>query len=354
METVLSAGLKCSTDLGNGKITDVETGSTFTGGVVSETTQELLERAQSGVNAGVVTGRDNIRELLRRQEHNVLDAQVFGMGDDLQLRDAVNNAGLSSGGRLDVYVKTAPIPIISEVTLAGTKDSNGVWTVVIPADSYPGAFGVLSVIYNGVEQNTGITHVLGYDPQGPWPLIESALHARYSQYQTLSIQFENMSVDSSLTDANFVVRVVHMPGVGALQDYLNDPGIRSHAFDHVLKGGIPIVTEVDVEIEYARGISPPSVVDLQQSVADTINLSLIGVEALYTSDVAVACRVIFPEGVVRMPINLRGRIFMPDGTVVHTSSQNHLKAPTATGISYRNCLFSCFPDQVNVGLTEVV
>lgn len=354
METVLSAGLTCNTDLGNTKISSVETGSTFTGGAVQETTDELLERAQSGVNAKVVTGRDNIRQLLRNQQtYNVIDAQVFGMGDALQLRDAVNNAGICSGGRLDIYVKTSPIPVVSKATLEGTK-TDGVWTVVIPADSYPGAVGVLDIMYNNITQNTGISHILGYSPEGPWPLIESAIHARYSQYQTLSIQFETDAVEASLDEASFVVSVLHMPGVGSLQDYLNDPGIRSHAFDHVLKSAIPIVTEVDVQIEYARGVTPPTIPVLQQGISNVINRKLIGLEALYTSDIVYACRYTFPAGVVRMPINLRGRVFMPNGSVQYTSSQNHLKAPTATGISYKNCVFACFPDQVNVELVEVV
>jgi len=354
LETVLSAGLACTSDLGNTRISDVETASTFTGGAVEETTDQLLERAQSGVNSNVVTGRDNIRELLRRQEnYNVLDAQVFGMGDDLQLRDATNNAGISSGGRLDVYVKTAPIPIVSRATLEGTKE-DGVWTIVIPADSYPGALGVLGFEYEGSFQSTGISYVLDYDPQGPWPLIESAIHARYSQYQTMSIQFETSAVEASIDEASFIVSVVHMPGVGSLQDYLNDPAIRSHAFDHVVKSAIPIVTEVDVEIEYPRGVTAPAPSVLKQTISDVINLKLIGVEALYTSDVVYACRYAFPDGIVKMPINLRGRVFMPDGTVRYTSSQNHLKAPTDTGISYRNCVFACFPDQINLVLREVL
>lgn len=95
-ETVLSAGLSCTTDIGDPTITRVETGSTFTGGSIAETTNELLERARTGVNARVVTGRDNIKGLLQNQDTvNVLDAQVFGMGDTLQLRDAANNGGIS-------------------------------------------------------------------------------------------------------------------------------------------------------------------------------------------------------------------------------------------------------------------
>jgi hypothetical protein len=354
METVLSAGLPCDSSLGNTRITAVETGSSFTGGSLQETTDELLERAQSGVNATVVTGRDNIRQLLRNQtEVNVIDADVFGMGDPLQFRDAVNNAGVSSGGRLDVYVKTAPIPIVTEAPLTGYK-TDGVWSIEIPADSYPGAAGVQQITYGDTLINTGITHVLGYDPQGPWPLIESALQARYSKYQTLTVQFETDAVDPSLDEVDFVVSIIHMPGVGTLQEYLNDPAIRSHAFDHVVKGVVPVVIDVDVDIEYTRGAVVPTVGAIQQAISDNINRKLISAEALYTSDVVYACGVVFSEGTVRMPINLRARIYMPDGSVQYTSSQNYIKAPTATGISFENSTFSCFPVDVNITLSEVL
>jgi hypothetical protein len=354
MTSALSSGLACTASLGNTRITKIETGSSFTGGSIEETTDELLERAQSGVNATVVTGRDNIRELLRRQDTvNVLDAAVFGMGDTLQYRDSMNNAGISTGGRLDVYVKTAPIPVVAEATLPGTK-LDGVWSIEIPADSYPGAAGVSKIRYGNLLIDTGITHVLSYNPQGPWPLIESALHARYSKYQTLTVQFENDNIDSLLTELDFVVSVIYMPGIGVLQDYMNGAGIRSHAFDHVIKGAIPILIEADVDIEYVRGTPTPTVGAIQQEIADVINRKLISTEALYTSDIVYACRYVFSEGVVRMPINLRGRLFMPDGSFVYTSSQNHIKSPTAAGISFENTVFGCFPADVNVVLNEVL
>jgi hypothetical protein len=354
VSTVLSAGQSCTSTLNNPLITKTETGSTFTGGRIEETTLALLQRARTGVNSSVVTGRDNIRSLLTAQTAvNVIDAAVFGMGDDLQLRDAGNNTGISSGGRVDVYVKTSPVPIEVKRVLTGTRTTGNVFEIDISDNLFSGAYGVSRVGYNDQPLDVSLTHILGYDVQGPWPLIESAVQARYSQYQTLTLQFETTEVPAANTEATFEVTVLYMPGIQEMQTFLNAPGVRSHSFDHVVKAVIPVIMELDVDIEYAGGIEAPSVGTIQQTISDIINLKPIGTEALFTSEIVYACRLAFSEGTVRMPINLRARVYMPDGTVTYTSSQNHIKAPTVTGISYRNAAFFCFPGSVNVALSEV-
>ena len=354
VDTVLSVGQSCTSTLNTPLITKIETGSTFTGGRVEETSLALLQRARTSVNARVVTGRDNIRSLLTAQTAvNVIDTAVFGMGDDLQLRDAGNNTGISSGGRVDVYLKTSPVPVEVKQSLTGTRTTGNIFEIDIPDTTFPGAYGVSRVRYNDQPLDVSLTHVLGYDTQGPWPLIESTAQARYSQYQTLTLQFETTEVPAAEAEATFEVTVLYMPGVLDMQTFLNDPGIRSHSFDHVVKAVIPVIVELDVDIEYTGGVEAPEAGTLQQTISDIINLKTIGTEALFTSEIVYACRLAFSEGTVRMPINLRASIYMPDGTVTHTSSQNHIKAPTATGISYRNAAFFCLPGSVNVTLSEV-
>ena len=275
------------------------------------------------------------------------------MGDELQLRDAANNGGISSGGRLDVYTRTSTVPLITEVLLPGTLADDGYWTVQIPQDAYAGAYGVTQLAYNNAVINTDIEHVLEYEPAGPHPLIESALHARYSKYQVLSVRFRTDAVAEGITEANFVATVYTSPGIAALQDYLNQDDIRSYAFDHVVKGVIPVIMQVDVDIEYKAGLEAPTEGEVQQSIANVINRKASGIEALYTSDISYACRFLFPEGVPRMPINLRATVFLPDGNIAFTSSQNYIKVRAETGISYENCQFFCYPSDVNVKLTEV-
>ena len=355
METVLSAGQQCTIETSNTFITRVEVGSTFVGGQANETTLQLLERAQTNVNAQVVTGRDNIRSFLINSTDTgivTLDAQVFGMGDELQLRDAVNNGGISAGGHVDIYVSTAVVPISVEDTLPGTRDDDGVWSIEIPAATYPGAYGV-DRIRHGNNVITDITPILGFAPEGTVPLMERPIHARYSKYQTLVVEFEDDTISPDITEMDFITSILYMPGVATLQDLMNDVDVRSYSFDTMIKAVIPIITSIHVTLEYVSGITPPSVEVLREEIASIINIKPMGTEALYSSDVVYACKLAFPSANVRMPVNLFGKVYLPDGSTAYSTDQNHLRVAPDEGISSENTKFFCFPSLIDVSLNEL-
>ena len=350
-QTVLSPGQTCTSTLTSSFITRTQIGSTFVGGNIEETTVELLERAAVALNSRVLTGRDNIRSFLESNTSiNVLDAAVFGMGDDLMLRDKSNTTGLSGGGRVDTYVKTAPVPTSLISSLSGTR-VDGVWSVDIPRTLFPGAYGVFQVSYQGNIILADISHVLGYVSTTDSPVMTEPVHARYSAYQTMTIQF--VANDIVPDEVTFDVSVFYMPGIDLVQSLLTDPSVKSTAFDMLAKAAIAVIVDVAVDIEYTRGINPPTVGDVQQEVADIINLKLIGTQRLLTSDVVYAIKAIFPAGTVRMPVTLNALIFMPDGSQVRANNTNQIEVLTDTGISPDNASFVCFPSNVDVVLSEV-
>jgi hypothetical protein len=355
LTSTLSAGLPCTSDVADSNISTIEIGSTFTGGSAEETNAQLLERARLGVNAKVLTGRDNIQQFLVSNEDLIVqDARVFGMGDALQTRDAVNNGGISSGGRVDAYIRTAVVPIAQDAPLTAYRQDDGSWELEVPASSFAGAYAVTQLTYGNQLINTSIQSTVGYSATGGWPLVESASQARYSKYQTLTIAFEADIGDPAASEAVFNARVLYMPGVAETQDFLNSEGIRSMTFDHVVKAVIPVVIEADISIGHRSGAAVPDITEFQQAVADVVNGKSIGIEALYTSDIAAACQQLFLDGTVKMPINLRATLYLPSGDIAYTGSQNYIKPPTDVGISFENCQFFCFPSDVNIAITEGV
>ena len=112
---------ECESDLSSSFINRVLTASTFSGGSLPETTSELLTRSQLGITTSSNTGKDNIRSLVEDSPFNVIDSQVFGFGDEVQLRDTHNNAGVATGGRADVYVATDSViqKVITPLTAQG-------------------------------------------------------------------------------------------------------------------------------------------------------------------------------------------------------------------------------------------
>lgn len=352
--TVLSTGQACTTTITNSFIKKIDVASTISGGSVEETTVQLLERAATSINAKVLTGRDNIRSFLSSNETvTVLDTAVFGMGDPLQIRDTAESGQLSVGGHVDAYVKTGPVPTTVTTTLTGTRDADSIWTIIIPEDTYPGAYGVTRITYNGDLVSGGINHVLGFFTEESAPLMTEQAHARYSMYQTMSVQFRADDIPSAVTSATFIVDVLYMPGVAALQAMVQDDSVRSYSFDMLIKAAIPILVAVSVDLEYPRGFAPPTATQMQRAISDVINLKAIGTTELAASDVIYAIKLLFPEALVKMPINMFGRVFLPDGTQAYGTDHNKLTAPVDTGISYENCAFFCFPANVEVSFTEV-
>lgn len=362
LESALSPGQTLSSTLTNANITRYETASTFTGGSAPETTNELLLRASTGVNARVVTGRGNICALLRENTNNigtgvpVLSCQAVGMGDALMLRDVADDNGVfrGGGGCVDVYARTAQIPSIVTASISGTRE-DGAWTLDIDRESFPGAYGVLRMRFaDQLLVPSSFTTSIGFEQEDDAPLMSSAAHARYSAYQTMSVTFELPDDPIAEDAAEFEVDVMYMPGLLSLQSYMQSKDIRNYAFDTLVKAPVPIVVGFDVELRYLTGLVPPSVADVQQAVADAVNVRAIGLEALHLSEVVFACRRLFPESRVQMPVHGHGRIWLPDGTTQDTSSQSKIQPPAGiVGVSADNVAYFCFPSNVNVRLVEV-
>lgn len=352
MDSVLSPGQICTTIPVIPQVVQVEVASTFTGGSLEESTNSLLSRARTNINAHVLTGRDNIKAFLTDNGvTEVLDAAVFGMGDDLMLRD--NRYGASGGGAVDAYIRTAVVPASVVTTLTGIKDADGVWTIEIPADDFPGAYGVTRIRY-GTVPITEYTEVLGFDTQSTAPWMSEAIHARYSIYQTLEVQFSAWDILVDADSASFEVTVLYMPGLTALQELIETPDVRSYGFDMLIKGAVPVVVNIDVTIRYWKGLNVPEASEFQLAIANTINGKLTGEELLQSSEIVYACKRLFPQGEVSMPIQMFARTWLPAGGSVYTTSQQYVKVPVLTGLSYKNSVFACFPNSVNVSLLEIV
>jgi len=355
LETVLTPGQVCVLDPASNFVSGVEIASTFTGGAPRETNVQLLERASLGVNARILAGKDHIRALLTSSEEiDVLDVAVFGLGDTLQLRDADNNGRLSSGGAVDVYVKTAQVPSLTSAALTGERQADGRFRVEIPREDFPGAYGVEQIFSEENLINTEIETELGFVPDpSQLTLMSETIHARYSQFQTMAVLFNADNVDSATTEAVFQVDVLFMPGLDVVQDILGAQNTKNFSFDALSKAAIAVVVTALIEIKHIQGIAPPTTEAVRQEICDTVNGLTIGTEALLVSEIIAAAKRIFPEGEVQVPINLLAHTFLPDGRKSFSSSTASIKVAEDTGISSDNSLFACFPSDIEVTITEV-
>lgn len=353
-DIVLGPGTACSYDLSSPYISGVQTASTFSGGTLPETTEELLERSSLGITAQSTSGSEHIRALVEASEYNVLDSAVFGYGDELMIRDTDPVSGIASGGHADVYILTDPVVQVADVVLEATRASNtDPWTVRIPEDVYPGAYGVRNITRSGTILNGEIKHTFGYIPSGNRPLIRSAEEARYSAYQTLDLEFTDETADAGTLAQNYIFSVSYMPNIGLVQDYIESEDIRASSFDILTKAMVPIQVGGEMTISYPAGVTPPDAETLAAEVANAINSKRSGTAQLHTSIMVRAVASLFPEGTVRMPARLSGTIILPSGNVGFGASTNYLEVPTnVAGVAPGNTKFFSTSSDIFIAYIE--
>jgi hypothetical protein len=355
-EIILGPGQECTNDLSSNFISSMVTASTFSGGAIPETTAEFIERAKLGVTTSSNTGKDNIRSLVEESPYNVLDSQVFGFGDEVQLRDSHNNAGIATGGRADVYVSTDALIQKVITPLVATRVSGSLWRADIPSDQYAGAYGVNSIRTTEALIDTPIQHELSLYSTSSRPFVDSPIEARYSKYQIMSVLFYDANtLGSSETEKTYSFEILYMPNIDDLQDYIEDDDIEAALSDVLVKAFVPIEISAGITVDYPQGILPPDVNTLQVAVAAAINGRRAGSSMMPASDLVYAVKSLFPEGIVRMPLAMQGKAYLPDGTVGYSSDNDNISVPTGViGVTPGNTKFFSSPDIVSISLNEVL
>ncbi len=353
--SVIGPGVECTNSQSSPFIQRVVTASTFTGGTLPETTAELLERAQLGITAPAASGKDHIRSLLESSPYNVLDSAVFGLGDKVVIRDTDILSGVSVGGHADAYVITSPAVQRAQAPLLAVREgSTNFWTMNVPEDVYPGAYGVSLISREGSSFSGELEHLLGYIPSGNRPLVQSPQDARYSAYQTLTIRFEDSSGGAVDTERSYVAEVLYMPSIALIQDYVEDETRQASTFDILVKAMIPIEVSTEVSITYPTGVVAPDISVIQEAITDAINGMRSGVNQLYITVVSDAVHEVFPEGTVQTPLRLGGRMFLPSGMIGFETSTDYLAVPDIDGVVPGNVKYFCTTADVSVFLTEGV
>jgi len=323
------------------------TSTTFVG-APAETSLEVLRRAVTGVNARVLTGRQNIASFLQNNEIdvNVTGVNVFGMGDEELLRDQVDGTG--RGAAVDAYVRVNATPTIRRLLVTALDVGTGVRSFTLDSATVAGAAGITAMQSRTGELITDYTLTPGYEPAVDMPIASEAIHCRYSIWQTLAVSFVYTGEQTS-----FYVDVVYTESLDALQELVSDPDVRSKAFDIMVKTAIPIVITAQVTVQYPTGVTAPDADTLAASVSDAVNNLPVGARRLNASVLSKAVTDLNAEYTVLSPLQMAGMVFMPDGRIAYDGSNHYIEAPDAEGISSRNCMFVAYPSDITIVLQEV-
>jgi hypothetical protein len=353
-DTVIGPGQTCTSELSSSFITKVVTASTFSGGSLPETIESLLERAKLGITEASNTGKDNIRSLATNSPYNVIDSSVFGFGDATQTRDTHNNAGISTGGRADLYVCTDPVIQQVDILIQAERVVDTYWKFEIPS-LYAGAYGVSNIFTSNYTITGPYAYELNYVPTNSRPYIDNAQEARYSSYQKLYVYFYDENTRETVeTTKQYSTTVLYMPNIDELQSYMEDPLRQAATFDVLVKAFIPVEISVGLTLEYSQGVVPPDEALIVNKIAEAINSKLSGTAQLPASDIVYAAKQVFKDCTVLMPIRMQGTIYLPSGEVGYSSSTNNIEVPVhIEGVDKGNTKFFCNPADVSVTLKEL-
>jgi hypothetical protein len=341
----------------------------FTGGSDTEVNQELLVRLETGIAAKVMQGRTNIIALIREQPEfsNTLHYSIIGCGNPEMFRDQHSIVPVAGGGRIDIWARTAALPLTStlrkEATLIARIGTRGTWQISLTRNDAPGFYEVLRISPTTTAEGgfPPQVDVRGFDMTGLThrPDVVSAFEAAYSRFQTATIQFQDLDTDVTSLDigakAEYSVVVVGMPYLDNLQTFCSDPAHANLASDTLVRGAVPCWVSLHGQIFSKPDRTLPDLDAIKLAVVAGINqLDFPG--RIYTSTIADIVHGYLTTGQAIGPITLLGRIRRPDGETIFLRDQHILEIPQAPSalVTPRTTAFLLDPESVtfDVVITE--
>jgi hypothetical protein len=357
-DVVLEEGTEVSLTNMSTLITRMELVSAVSGGSGIESTESLVNRTIDGITAKIPSGKAHIHALLSEySDISVYDLAVVGMGDAEMLRDKNNVFLLGTGGRVDIYCKTAPLPATITVERTATTTDGITWTMFVPRDVAPGWYFISKINKVGSANTLTDPHSMEVtflsEQVEHAPEVFSGVTARYSPYQTARVSFKYPGTGSST--AQFQVSFVYMPQLEGLQEFINAPATRNRQQDNLIKAAVPAYISMDLML---RSTSDPTGLDLDEIsmyIANYINNLPIGRGFLSVSDLAVVINKAYSGVTLSFPASLAMSVYMPDGTIheeTTTEGVLNMHEDTEQGVSSRNTSFFCRPGDITLTLED--
>jgi uncharacterized phage protein gp47/JayE len=344
----------------------------FSGGTDLETNADLANRALEGLLAYTVGGPDNIQKIVSTA-YNQATSGTVGVNDVLMTRDRNNLFNISTGSKVDVYVKSGAIAstgiyvdaVVTDyttrtarITLTAAQSVGAYRTSVVPYfTSTP------PIIISGDVTVTGISHVVAtndlFNPEMP-----ADIDRAFSANQSIEITFTDtrqvsgptyavsMTSNGQVISGVYSVSKEYMPGVQEAANAIYDSAARPPGLDVLVKAAVPCIVTVGVVATKPVNYNGPTAEDLSVLVANSINQLPIGTETLDTYLLSSILSTRAP-GLVLQSISLQGLIY-GQNSVNYTVSQSPqgLTIPTNITAKFaaRNTFFTTSSDLVTVTL----
>ena len=373
-EAVLVAGQRLTPTQAFDGLGYVVATTNFQGGFAAEDNEALARRALDGLVARNAASRDGIRACVR----DVIplgDSSAIGANDPLMSRDRNNVFGISSGGRVDVYVKSGAVASAGYLDITATVTDPGTRTVRITLSREQSA-GVYRVTVWPRYTSTPPTLVSGAitvedELHEPWvdpddlafnPQTPDEIDRAFSARQIITIDITDdretatdfvvpMSAVGDDVSEYYQVQVEYQAGVleadAQLTGTLRPPGT-----DILVKAAAPCFISVGVIAERPVEYNGPDEDSLSASLASAINQLPIGTRFIDGLAIASLLREIEPS-LTMASVSLSGLIYGQDGSdIALAPSGTRLSLPThvLAKVSAANTYFTTTAAQTAVTL----
>lgn len=341
----------------------------FTGGVDTETNEQLVARQAIGVAARALSGRLNMSAALHEQFPAVINDSVIGYGDAEMLRDQRGLFPVSFGGRTDWYVRTQELPqrlgLDKTATLIQkTTDGKGVWQITYGRDEAPGLYDVESIVPTGSDNTVGSFTILSdarsYDSSLAvdllTPDITSAEEAAFSRYQTVVVQFKDDQTDTAALTVSSSTKVYSttlrvMPQIAAIQSYVSGRGSRHYGGDALIKAPVPCFLSLSLIIDTQPGALLPQASEIKDALAAYVNRKGFAGH-LHASNLHDIVHDYLPGSAAVSHTDMFGQILRPNGSLRPIRSSETLRVPDEPEnmVTSRTVAFFLYPDSIALSL----
>jgi uncharacterized protein (DUF2141 family) len=338
----------------------------FVGGSGAESTESMLSRMRDGISAKTMGGRNSIKALLRAEFDGISELEIIGHRDPELKRDAHNIFGIKTGGKTDIYPRTAAFPTTTTHACKGVlvDATDKLFSIQIGRDLCRGSYAVQAVYpadgdttLSGLEVE-GVNFGMDLSTDGEYvPEIEEAAEAFFSAYQTMTITVKHDIDVAGMTEleseVDFQVVLLGAPNITELQAFVGDRGTRSPCGDVLIRAPFPTSVNIEMLITRPYGGEEVDVEAVVSNVLNLVNSIPMGFGRLPVSLVIDAAQnALGGLATVESPVSMMGTTLYPNGTDKLTRSFHELKADTdyATGRSPRTSVFYALPDSVSVSV----
>jgi len=358
MTTPLLPGTALTPSQSVTNLDSAEIAATFATVRQSKTLADLKDEVANGVSAKILAGPAHIKAMLEESDQlSVIDTSVVGMNDIEMLRDSKNIYGTSSGGYVDIYAKTLEYASSKEVLKTAVAVSPGRYKIMINKDDAPGFYYINSVSYNAITKTTDLgmfSYTFGVDISDAIfvPTFPDDKDGRYSEFQNCAVEFNYAGVAADDTAPEFLVELIYMPNIAAVQAFVSDPDTRTPSADYVVKAAVPLFLSIDLVVSYNSADTRPSETDIAEAVSTAVNSIPMGQRFLSGADIACAVTKLYPNTTVKLPVVLEAFMIDNEGVFRRERSINTLEIPSfpEQGITEKTATFMVNPSDVGVRL----